>query len=84
METIPQTNKPKTLYWEHHAICRDFSPKTWLHKNTKTQYDQYGFDVNGYHQLTSTIYDPEGYDVDGYDVDGYTRRGLDRFFNQKP
>lgn len=34
-------------------------------------YDQNGFDQNGIHKDTGTIYNPEGYDKSGYDSDGY-------------
>lgn len=39
-------------------------------------YDQNGFDTNGIHKDTGTIYDQDGYDKTGYDIDGYDKDGF--------
>ena len=32
-------------------------------------YNDKGFDEDGFHQVTGSIYDSEGFDEDGYDID---------------
>jgi len=60
-----------------------------LHKNTKTLYDENGFNIEGYnrngfnldkiHFFTKTKYNQSGYDNEGFDISGYDKRG----FNHK-
>lgn len=64
-----------------------------IHIKTKTKYDQYGYNVEGYtehgfnmngiHKDTKTKYDPKGFNFygktkDGYDRNGYNKEGWDR------
>lgn len=44
--------------------------------NNQIVYDQNGFDTDGIHKDTGTIYDQDGYDKTGYDIDGYDKNGF--------
>lgn len=50
--------------------------------NNNTVYDAAGFDADGWdcegrHRDTGTMYDPRGFNQDGYDAEGYDRNGYD-------
>lgn len=51
-------------------------------------YDIFGFDKNGVHKLTGTLYTEDNYDREGYNKDGYDRlnfdkNGIHRFTDEK-
>lgn len=53
-----------------------FSPFPELDSNILYNYK--GFDKNGIHSNTKTLFDDDGYDKDGYDKDGFDNQGYDK------